>query len=189
MLKASSCNCSNKKGHNWSCTDLEIQGLVIRSIDAFLDCISSETARNPLVKVCNDKWRRCMLVSLYEVYVKQKHRTLFHRVWEYLAWSIDHNRYCDMVRSLHFDYLKSFCSEELNSVYMCVCLCTFSWLGFGVLDLNFYIIDSLSNLYSCLIFYKGWVHQKMTNTTQIELILFLPTCSVNIFVFRWILCA
>lgn len=77
MLKASSCNCSNKKGHNWSCTDLEIQRLVIRSIDAFLDCISSETARNPLVKVCNDKWRRCMLVSLYMKFMSNKNTELY----------------------------------------------------------------------------------------------------------------
>ncbi|KAL7217359.1 hypothetical protein ACSBR1_029123 [Camellia fascicularis] len=41
------------KGRKWQCADIEIQRLVIRSIDAFLDCISVETntiLQHPLVK-------------------------------------------------------------------------------------------------------------------------------------------
>ncbi|KAL3627094.1 hypothetical protein CASFOL_028457 [Castilleja foliolosa] len=34
----------------WYCSDIETQRLVLRSIDAFLECISSETLQNPLVK-------------------------------------------------------------------------------------------------------------------------------------------
>ncbi|KAK6149499.1 hypothetical protein DH2020_017024 [Rehmannia glutinosa] len=34
----------------WHCSDIEIQRLVLRSIDAFLECISSETLQYPLVK-------------------------------------------------------------------------------------------------------------------------------------------
>ncbi|XP_031116460.1 BTB/POZ domain-containing protein At1g04390 [Ipomoea triloba] len=38
------------KGPNWNFTDFDRQKLVIRSIDAFLDCLSLETIRHPLVK-------------------------------------------------------------------------------------------------------------------------------------------
>ncbi|KAA8527155.1 hypothetical protein F0562_008616 [Nyssa sinensis] len=38
------------KGRKWHCTDIEIQRLVVRSIDAFLDCTSTETSQHPLVK-------------------------------------------------------------------------------------------------------------------------------------------
>ncbi|KAI3456713.1 hypothetical protein Pfo_013376 [Paulownia fortunei] len=34
----------------WYCSDIEIQRLVLRSIDAFLECISGETLQYPLVK-------------------------------------------------------------------------------------------------------------------------------------------
>ncbi|KAL8461975.1 hypothetical protein ACS0TY_033167 [Phlomoides rotata] len=34
----------------WKCSDIEIQRLVLRSVDAFLECISSETLQYPLVK-------------------------------------------------------------------------------------------------------------------------------------------
>ncbi|CAK9157782.1 unnamed protein product [Ilex paraguariensis] len=42
--------CCDDKGRKWHCTDIEMQRLVVRSIDAFLDCISSETSQHPLVK-------------------------------------------------------------------------------------------------------------------------------------------
>ncbi|KAL2473204.1 BTB/POZ domain-containing protein [Forsythia ovata] len=41
-------SCNNRR--KWNCSDIEIQRLVIRSIDAFLDCISTETSQHPLVK-------------------------------------------------------------------------------------------------------------------------------------------
>ncbi|KAL8033225.1 hypothetical protein ABFX02_13G148400 [Erythranthe guttata] len=34
----------------WHCTDIETQRLVLRSVDAYLECISSETLQYPLVK-------------------------------------------------------------------------------------------------------------------------------------------
>ncbi|XP_012087427.1 BTB/POZ domain-containing protein At1g04390 isoform X2 [Jatropha curcas] len=34
----------------WQCADIEIQRLVVRSISSFLDCISGDTARHPLIK-------------------------------------------------------------------------------------------------------------------------------------------
>ncbi|KAK9065512.1 hypothetical protein SSX86_014913 [Deinandra increscens subsp. villosa] len=37
-------------GRRWSCTDVETQRHVVRSIDAFLDCISSDMSLHPLVK-------------------------------------------------------------------------------------------------------------------------------------------
>ncbi|KAI3703739.1 hypothetical protein L1987_73933 [Smallanthus sonchifolius] len=37
-------------GRRWSCTDVETQRHVVRSIDAFLDCISSDMTMHPLVK-------------------------------------------------------------------------------------------------------------------------------------------
>ncbi|KAL4579921.1 hypothetical protein LXL04_016092 [Taraxacum kok-saghyz] len=37
-------------GRRWCCTDVETQRHVVRSIDAFLDCISSDTSHHPLVK-------------------------------------------------------------------------------------------------------------------------------------------
>ncbi|XP_077219525.1 BTB/POZ domain-containing protein [Tasmannia lanceolata] len=38
------------KGRKWQCTDVEIQGLAIRSMSAFLSCISSDLSQHPLVK-------------------------------------------------------------------------------------------------------------------------------------------
>ncbi|KAL0306141.1 UNVERIFIED_CONTAM: BTB/POZ domain-containing protein [Sesamum radiatum] len=44
------CRSSESRG-KWQCPDIEIQRLVLRSVDAFLDCISTETLQYPLVKV------------------------------------------------------------------------------------------------------------------------------------------
>ncbi|PWA98974.1 Armadillo-like helical [Artemisia annua] len=41
---------NDEGGRKWSCTDAETQRHVVRSIDAFLDCISSDTSHHPLVK-------------------------------------------------------------------------------------------------------------------------------------------
>ncbi|PSS03165.1 BTB/POZ domain-containing protein [Actinidia chinensis var. chinensis] len=41
---------SGDKGRKWQSSDIEIQRLVIRSIDAFLDCMSVEALQHPLVK-------------------------------------------------------------------------------------------------------------------------------------------
>ncbi|KAG8386600.1 hypothetical protein BUALT_Bualt03G0165200 [Buddleja alternifolia] len=41
---------SSDNREKWHCSDIEIQRMVLRSIDAFLDCISSETLQHPLVK-------------------------------------------------------------------------------------------------------------------------------------------
>ncbi|XP_071730305.1 BTB/POZ domain-containing protein At1g04390-like [Rutidosis leptorrhynchoides] len=41
---------NDEGGRKWCCTDVETQRHVVRSIDAFLDCISSETSQHPLVK-------------------------------------------------------------------------------------------------------------------------------------------
>ncbi|XP_010246641.1 PREDICTED: BTB/POZ domain-containing protein At1g04390 isoform X2 [Nelumbo nucifera] len=41
---------SSKDGRKWLCLDIEIQRLAIRSISAFIDCISIETSQHPLVK-------------------------------------------------------------------------------------------------------------------------------------------
>ncbi|KAL0399014.1 UNVERIFIED_CONTAM: BTB/POZ domain-containing protein [Sesamum radiatum] len=43
------CRSSESRG-KWQCSDIEIQRLVLRSVDAFLDCISTETLQYPLVK-------------------------------------------------------------------------------------------------------------------------------------------
>lgn len=43
--------CGDDKRQKWHCTDIETQKLVIRAIDAFLDCLARESAsRHPLVK-------------------------------------------------------------------------------------------------------------------------------------------
>ncbi|PIN07585.1 hypothetical protein CDL12_19850 [Handroanthus impetiginosus] len=39
-----------EKRGRWHCSDIEIQRMVLRSMDAFLECISSETLQYPLVK-------------------------------------------------------------------------------------------------------------------------------------------
>ncbi|KAH6778683.1 hypothetical protein C2S51_009995 [Perilla frutescens var. frutescens] len=39
-----------EKKEKWNCSDIEIQRQVLRSIDAFLECISNETLQYPLVK-------------------------------------------------------------------------------------------------------------------------------------------
>lgn len=45
-------NCRSwEKKEKWNCSDIEIQRQVLRSIDAFLECINSETLQYPLVKV------------------------------------------------------------------------------------------------------------------------------------------
>ncbi|KAL7592690.1 hypothetical protein Lser_V15G33945 [Lactuca serriola] len=41
---------NDEGGRRWCCTDVETQRHVVRSIDAFLDCISSDTSQHPLVK-------------------------------------------------------------------------------------------------------------------------------------------
>nr|XP_043627315.1 BTB/POZ domain-containing protein At1g04390 [Erigeron canadensis] len=41
---------NEEEGSRWYCTDVETQRHVVRSVDAFLDCISSETSHHPLVK-------------------------------------------------------------------------------------------------------------------------------------------
>ncbi|KAL0443180.1 UNVERIFIED_CONTAM: BTB/POZ domain-containing protein [Sesamum latifolium] len=41
---------SSESRRKWQCSDIEIQRLVLRSVDAFLDCISTETLQYPLVK-------------------------------------------------------------------------------------------------------------------------------------------
>lgn len=41
---------SDNKEKRWQCTDMEIQRHVVRSIVAFLDCISGDTSNHPLVK-------------------------------------------------------------------------------------------------------------------------------------------
>ncbi|KAK4398716.1 BTB/POZ domain-containing protein [Sesamum angolense] len=41
---------SSESRGKWQCPDIEIQRLVLRSVDAFLDCISTETLQYPLVK-------------------------------------------------------------------------------------------------------------------------------------------
>lgn len=45
---------NDEGGRRWCCTDVETQRHVVRSIDAFLDCISSDTSQHPLVKVLSD---------------------------------------------------------------------------------------------------------------------------------------
>lgn len=41
----------NNREHKWQCKDIEIQRLVVRSLDAFLDGTTSETSQHQLVKV------------------------------------------------------------------------------------------------------------------------------------------
>ncbi|KVI02380.1 BTB/POZ domain-containing protein At1g04390 isoform X1 [Cynara cardunculus var. scolymus] len=41
---------NDEGGRRWCCTDVETQRHVVRSIDAFLDCISSDTSQHPLIK-------------------------------------------------------------------------------------------------------------------------------------------
>ncbi|XP_073154231.1 BTB/POZ domain-containing protein At1g04390-like isoform X2 [Henckelia pumila] len=51
LYHALNLGCKNRESaKKWHCPDFEIQKLVIRSIDAFLECISSESLQHPLVK-------------------------------------------------------------------------------------------------------------------------------------------
>lgn len=61
-------SCNNRE-RKWQCTDVEIQRLILRSMDAFLDSITNETSHHPLVKVLNNIkmhgyniWRRTMII-------------------------------------------------------------------------------------------------------------------------------
>ncbi|XP_068654647.1 BTB/POZ domain-containing protein At1g04390 [Aristolochia californica] len=42
--------CQDNKGRRWECTNVEVQGHVVRSIASFLECISSDLLRHQLVK-------------------------------------------------------------------------------------------------------------------------------------------
>ncbi|KVI00252.1 hypothetical protein Ccrd_021491 [Cynara cardunculus var. scolymus] len=42
---------NDEGGWRWCCTDVETQRHVVCSIDAFLDCISSDTSQHPLLKI------------------------------------------------------------------------------------------------------------------------------------------